>query len=716
MSVLSRFPERLREGIAQRLGWSSLRPIQELAAEEILDGRNVVVLAPTAGGKTEAALFPVLAGLLEKEPEGVGAIYVAPLRALLNNQEDRFGLYTEMVGLDRFVWHGDRGASLRKGFLKEPTAVLMTTPESIESMLLSPRVSTAQLFSDLRAVIVDEVHSFAGTDRGAHLMSVLARISIHSRHDIQRAGLSATVGNPEVILDWLAGPSARERRVVKAPSTDAPRELLALLREAPGDLAREAARRGRGKKSFVFCASRALTEGLAGRMRDLGTEVFVHHGSVSREERGLAEDRFRDGGAACIVATSTLELGIDVGDLDLVMQVDAPSTVSSFLQRMGRTGRRAGQRSNTTFLCRDPESILLASALVELAREGWVESIPRQDRCWPVLVHQLLAMALQHGGMKRDDARRILRTVPDFSGITEAEYGEVEGHLVSQGYLETSGALLLFGQRAEEEFGRKNFLELYAVFSTPALYRVETRAGQELGTLEHSFVERLEAEQSCFLLTGRAWVVSLVSHRERLVIVEAAPRGKTPTWGGFLPQLLGFEICQKARQLLVGSGQLPYLEPDAQREIDRLRDERGPALADSLLPVIVEPNAVRILTFVGGRINQTLKAVLKLLGQEKVIADNFQVRIEGTEATSLAVTKAFESISREGFFQSEETGTALLAGLPPFRLSKFQPLLPPRFAREVVGKYLLDFEGTARFVSSALDCGEGLTARSRPLK
>ncbi|MFH1468122.1 MAG: DEAD/DEAH box helicase [Pseudomonadota bacterium] len=381
--VFPRLAPALQQAIVARLGWTSLRPVQEQAGEALLAGHNAVVLAPTAGGKTEAALFPILSDLLTHPPQGVAALYVAPIKALLNNQAERLGLYTEMVGLTRMVWHGDVGTAARKRFLKEPADLLMTTPESLEVMLISQRVDAEALFADLRIVVIDEIHALAGTDRGAHLMSVLERLARLSRHDVQRVGLPATVGNPEAILSWLQGSSARPGVVVDPPRQPSRRQLLVVHREELDDLVRDAARLARGHKSLFFCQSRAMTETVAEHMRHHGTTVFVHHSAVSREERALAEERFHHGSDACIVATSTLELGIDVGDLDLVLQAEAPDTVGSFLQRMGRTGRRAGLAANTTFFCQGAEGVIQAIALIELARSGWVESIQVNDRCWP---------------------------------------------------------------------------------------------------------------------------------------------------------------------------------------------------------------------------------------------------------------------------------------------------------------------------------------------
>lgn len=413
------------------------------------------MLAPTAGGKTEAAIFPALAQMIEKEPSAVGVIYVAPIKALLNNQDERLATYAEMVGLRSFVWHGDVPYHAKAEFNKDPAQLLMTTPESLEVMLVSPHFSVRRLFRDLRMVVIDEVHALAGTDRGAHLLSVFERLATFANNDVQRVGLSATVGNPESIVNWLKGSSKREGRVVSPPRQPSKRELQVGLYESSQELAQQASAKAAGKKSLFFCQSRSLTESVAERMRGRGTDVFVHHSSVSLEERRAAENKFHGGANACIVCTSTLELGIDVGDLDLVLQANAPSTVSSFLQRMGRTGRRPGTTANTTFLCEDPEAVVQAVALIELARKGWVEPVPEQKRCWPVLVHQLLALTLQYGAISQERCWGHLSRVPDFGGIEPKEFERLVAHMKQQDYLFESGGLLSMGQKAERVFGKK---------------------------------------------------------------------------------------------------------------------------------------------------------------------------------------------------------------------------------------------------------------------
>jgi ATP-dependent Lhr-like helicase len=700
VSTFSRFPPRLQQAIASRLGWTALRPVQELGGAAILDGKNAVILAPTAGGKTEAAIFPALAGMVDRAPEGVGALYVAPIKALLNNQAERLGTYAEMVGMRRFVWHGDVADAAKRAFVKEPTELLLTTPESLEVMLLSTRSPAERLFRDLRLVVIDEVHALAGTDRGAHLLSVLERLCRFTENDVQRIGLSATVGNPDRILTWLQGTSRREGVVVHPPKVPTKRELWVALYESLSELARDAAQRAAGKKSLFFCQSRALTESVAERMRGGGTEVFVHHSSISLEERRAAEDRFHHGTNACIVATSTLELGIDVGDLDLVFQANAPSTVSSFLQRMGRTGRRAGQTANTTFLCEEPEAVLQAIALVELAREGWVESVPVQTRCWPVLVHQLLALTLQFGALSAERCWAQLSPVPDFRGITRSEFDTLVEHMKRHEYLFEAGGLLSMGQRAERRFGKKNFLELYAVFSSPVLYRVQTASRKDLGSLEQDFVDRLVEDMSSFLLAGRAWRVEHVSHEDRTVRVREAPRGRNPSWGSFIPQMMGFTLCQRIRRLLVEDVIYPYLEPRAAHTLLERREELGELLRRSKFALQWDDGAMRWWTFTGGRINHTLKYGLEWLRGWKAIADNFQLRIEGEGITHESVSEAVQELGREDFWGAEKVRHQLLARLPEYRLSKFQDALPESMAMEVIGSWLLDFDGTRAFLST----------------
>ncbi len=716
MSVFARFSPRLQQAIVSRLGWSSLRQVQEEAGEALLAGHNTVILAPTAGGKTEASIFPTISQMVDDAPAGVGAIYVAPIKALLNNQADRLGLYTEMVGLHRFVWHGDTPDHERRQFLKEPAELLMTTPESLEVMLVSRRVDERQVFGDLRIVVIDEVHAIAGTDRGAHLMSVIERLVRVSKHDVQRVGLSATVGNPEAILDWLQGTSHRTGRVVNPPREPARRQLLVVHRPGLSLLSSDAARMAKGQKSLFFCQSRSTTEAVAEFMRRAGTTVFVHHSAVSREERLIAEERFQHGTDACIVCTSTLELGIDVGDLDRVLQAETPDTVSSFLQRMGRTGRREGQAANTTFFCETTEGVLQAIALIELAKEGWVESVKVERRCWPVLIHQLLAMSLATDGITAEDAWSHLSLVPDFRDIHRGEFDRLVNWMLRDGALRLVSGKLVLGPKAERRFGRKNFMELFAVFASPQTYTVQTVGGQPIGSLTQAFVDRLVDGVSSFLLGGRGWAVTRVQHDDRRVIVEPAPRGRQPTWGGFLPQFLGHEICQRILHTMRGDESFPYLDESAAAVLAAHREAMREVLDSTHGGIELADGEIRWWTFAGGRINATLRYALEAVGDNwKVVTDNFLIKVRGENLDRLRFGEALTRLREFEFWENDKLWAEVAQSLPSYRLSKFQPLMPPWVEREVVASYLLDVAGAWRWLSGSDDGLSSVPDRVRAL-
>src|SRR3954471_997890 len=391
MAAFDRLHPTLQHQVVNALGWRTLRPVQELAIDAALEGANLLVLAPTAGGKTEAAFFPLISEALAGSWGGLAVLYVSPIKALLNNQQARLERYYGLVGLRAAAWHGDVQAAAKKQILAEPPDCLLTTPESLEVMLVSGSVRHDRLFADVRAVVVDEVHAFARDDRGWHLLALLQRISRLAGRDLQRIGLSATVGNEEELLAWLSAGSTRPRRVIRPPAApEPPPEVQLDYVGNLGNAATVVAALHRGEKRLIFCDSRARVEGLAADLRMRGVATFVSHSSLGLDERRQAERAFAGGRDCAIVATSALELGIDVGDLDRVIQVDAPGTVSSFLQRMGRTGRRDGAARNCLFLATSDEALLRAAGLIELWGRGFVEPAVPPPRPMHILAQQLM--------------------------------------------------------------------------------------------------------------------------------------------------------------------------------------------------------------------------------------------------------------------------------------------------------------------------------------
>lgn len=693
MSVFDCWHQRLQHAIVNHLQWKSLREIQELASPPILAGNNVLLIAPTAEGKTEAALFPLISQLLDLNTDGVKCVYISPLTALLNNIEKRLQVYTHMVGLSCFKWHGGIKPGAKRSFVKEPADILMITPESLEVMLISAKVPDHKLFSNLAFVVVDEIHALADCDRGGHLISLLARLHSITGRDFQRIGLSATVGAPEQVLEWLQSTSQRERYVVNIAKSTKKRIEIKYLSES--DIAKVTTPRLLNNKSLFFCDSRAQTEIIAKSIENCGVQVFVHHSSISQEKRKIAEEAMIQAPDLCIVCTSTLQLGIDVGELDKIFQINCPTTVSAFLQRMGRTGRRAGSKMNTTFLTTSYEAMLQAIALVELARNHWVENIRLNDRCWHLLVQQIMALCLQYGAIPRYKIWDTVSNASCFKAINKREFYSLIEHMLQHDFVTEESGVLSMGIKAEKVFGRKNFLELYAVFSSFEEYQVKSAGGENLGCIEQRFADVLTVD-SCFRLAGSSWTVTRIEQKTRTIWVVKAPAGKIPSWSSFAPKLLSYQICRKIYDILTSDELYPYCDKNVKTQLTQIRLDKQ-FLRESFAPLERENGHVIWWTYAGGRINNTLKYTISYLSGCEAIANNYFLRLSNPDRAE-SLSSLIKQMNRTNFWSNLQLKGYLLNVQPDHRLSKFQFCLPKDYQCELLANEFLDVPGTKNFL------------------
>lgn len=707
MAGLERLHPHLQHAIIHDLGWRSLRAVQELTIDAILDGCNAVVLAPTAGGKTEASIFPVLSRVLTENLKPVSALYVCPIRALLNNQEERLQSYARMVGLEVFKWHGDVADSKKQRFRQSPGHILMTTPESLEVMMISERTDAKALFEDLSVVIIDEVHAFAADDRGAHLASLLERLVALTGRDIQRIGLSATVGNPHVIGAWLQGSSKRPFRLVDPPKAKATRDLHLDLCADIGEAANAIGRIARGKKSLVFVESRSKAEKVAHALAGTGVEVFIHHSSVSRADRTLAEEQFTKGQNTAIVCTSTMELGIDVGDLDQVIQVDAPSSVASFLQRLGRTGRRPNTRTNCTFFCLSPESLLQSVALLRLAETGWVEDVQPAAHAMHVLAHQVMALILQEGGISRHKLMPWVEAAYPFSSVRAQRVTELIDTMLERQILYEADGLLSLGTRGEKLYGKRNFFELYAVFTAPPVMRVQ-HGKEDVGYIQALFVTMHDASKGplCFRLSGRAWEVGQIDWGKGVLNVRPAEHGRVPSWLG-LPGVLSNALCQGMLDVLIHERQEgAWLSKGAAAELAAMRESYDGLLETGTGPLEDHPDGVQWHTFAGGAVNRLLAAGLEQKSGKKWVGGNLSLRCK-----DIAFTAAGDAIRSLTDLRWERVAADAARSMTRGMLSKFQPCLPEEAEDRLLSERLLDQPGTLRFLATVKMNGTRLAAR-----
>jgi len=691
--ALTLLSPRMRAGLVDTLRWQGLRPVQQVSISPILAGENVVILAPTAGGKTEAAFLPALDLLQRERRPGVRLLYVSPLIALLNNQEARVERLAGLVGLRAFKWHGGVNASARKAFLEEPAEVLLTTPESLEAMLIHGQpVST--LFAHLQTVILDEVHAFADSDRGAQLVSLLERLRRYSSEDLQRIGLSATVANPADIGRWMKGSSVRRGRVVRAAAGPLERraEVLAPSEDAITDLLR----RTQGGKTLAFTESRADAETLADRLHRSGQLDYTgtYHSAISREARQHAEDAMsgRNYPRACLACTSAMELGVDIGDLDDVLQWGVPGSVSSLLQRWGRSGRRVGWAQHTTLYPQDAGELLRAAAQLSLAEEGWVEPVRPRTRAYHILLQQMLSEVLHRPGHTPETLWAALKPSPAFANIPEAEYREQLAHLVQSDVMTQLGGQLLLGDRGEQLFGRRHLAELIATFEAPSAYTLVNRENRfEVGQIELSFVEELRGEleagqKPVMLLGGRAWQVLSLQDQSAVVLVQPDTSGRAPKWAGGLPRQMERALAWRHRELLLGHPLPGGLSPAARQHLEELREQHA-WLAAHPMPVTVNGRTLTLHTYAGTRINTTLQAALKPFGA--VTSDAFTVALRARNENELrgALDRLY------GDWSAPELKAEVLGQLHLPRLSKYQTHLPARFARRLADDTLVDWDG-----------------------
>ena len=611
MNVFERYAPFIQDYI-YRSGWQSLRGVQNAAGEAIFGTEeNVLLTASTASGKTEAAFFPILTLLDENPSKTVGVLYIAPLKALINDQFGRLSELCEEEGIVVTRWHGDAAVSRKQKLLRHPSGILQITPESLEAMLINKHMEIPSLFGDLRFIVIDEIHSLLRADRGLQTFCLIERLCRLAGCSPRRIGLSATIGNPEDAGRFLAAGSGRGTII---PRFDGGREVwrlsmehfyntepqaddgLAIPADTPvmepaTDHAPQGADPGigyifehtRGKKCLVFTNSREECESVCQSLRQYceanhePDRFLIHHGNLSASYRESAEEEMKDDDSLMSVcATATLELGIDIGRLERAFQIDAPFTVSGFLQRMGRTGRR-GDPPEMWFVMREdhqearamlpdtiPWYLVQGIALVQLyAEERFVEP-PRMDRLpYSLLYHQTMSTLASCGEMTPSALASRVLTLSCFHRVTQDDYRLLLHHLLETDHIQrTEQGGLILGLAGERVVSQYKF---YAVFQENIEYTVHA-GSEQLGT-----IVKPPPVGDKIAIAGRVWVVDEVDHKRRDVYCTLI-KGNIPAFFGLVAGDIHTRILEKMQEVLSGDRQYPYLMPHARCRLAQARD------------------------------------------------------------------------------------------------------------------------------------------------
>ena len=647
VSAFTSLHESLQTVLSQRLGWTELREVQERSYHAVSKGSDVLVIAPTAGGKSEAALIPVIDDLLKNGRSGIACLYLSPLKALINDQEERFSAFCIPTGLTVMKWHGDVPKGDRAWKEGEKPHILMITPESLEVLLHEPKLAAA--LKNLRFVIIDELHAFVEAERGVHVKTLLYRIDRIAQRPVQRIGLSATVGNPGQILGWLSDHRHGEEVVAVPASAKQKRFSFVIETEEKGRMD-AVVNTVSGKKALVFVNSRRDAENVMNAIAPRMENVYIHHSSLSVAVRKEAEEAFSREGGACIICTSTLELGIDIGDLDVVVQLGPPNSVSSFLQRMGRSGRR-GKSAYVAWVLRDACELLCSAAIIECAMHRAVEPLYPQERPYNVLVQQMFLFVHRTRRTTRRQLEHALRSLPPFAGIPPAAIGMIITYAIRQGYLTTDGDMLLLGERAEQTFGNANWKDLYSVITGAGEFRAVTPDGEVIGKLDAQFVSSRAGGE--FSLGGKIWsIVKCDEGHNLVVVIPGTEQTSRAFWTGGGQAGFSPLVCAAVQEIISrGSSVLPLLPPDEKTLSERLsRLPKG--LPRAGLCVWEQISGKRIdvvvLSLNGSQVNRLLAILLRqMLGKRvRVRYSDFIVLVQnaGKDGGADRVKDALDAI------------------------------------------------------------------------
>ena len=651
MRAFDRYAPFVQEYIYQN-HWENLRSIQVAAADAIFNtDENVLLTASTASGKTEAAFFPIITLFSEDMPSSVGCIYIGPLKALINDQFSRLNDLCAEADIPVWHWHGDVAQSHKAKLMRHPSGILQITPESLEALLLHKHAAIAKLFGDLRFVVIDEVHSLLRGDRGGQPLCLIERLSRIAGVNPRRIGLSATIGDPEGTGEFLSLGTGRKTIIPKIDAKGSKWRLsmehfyvkdaqaaedkqipgaLPVLEEKTDDAPANADpgigyifEHTRGKKCLVFVNSREECEMVTTTLRhycELNHEpdrFLVHHGNLSASYRETAEGIMKDDSQyMTTVTTATLELGIDIGRLERAFQIDAPWTVSSFLQRMGRTGRRE-LPPEMWFVIREDEpevramlpttipwKLLQGIALVQLyLEERWVEP-PRLDRLpFSLLYHQTMSTLASCGELSpRALADRVLR-LHYFHRITQEDYRVLLRHLIATDHIQqTEQGGLIVGLAGERVI---NSFKFYGVFQESEEYTVRSES-QELGTvvLPPPVGEKLA-------IAGHVWQVLDVDHKRRLIYCQQV-KGSVPAYFGQCPGDLHTKILTRMRRVLQEDRQYPYLMKNAVARLEQARFTAAHSGAAEKTLINLGGNMWCLLPWVGTYTFLTMERFLKI--------------------------------------------------------------------------------------------------------
>ncbi|PWK14886.1 DEAD/DEAH box helicase [Tumebacillus permanentifrigoris] len=695
------------------MGWRNFTPIQEASIPAITDKRPCILMAGTASGKTEAAFLPILSVLEREGVQGLKVLYLSPLRALINDQFERIEQLTDTLDIPLIKWHSDVSRSKKMTWLANPRGILQITPESLEALLVNQTDRISDLLREVEFIVIDELHAFLEGDRGLQVQSLLARMRRYMRHTPVMIGLSATIGAPEVAQAFLH-PEQPEAVEVINPG-DGKRQIFLQVEffakvngTFPSTLVQDLYDLTKDKKSILFCNSRGQVEELTHRLNETGRSVggpsyvqkfYPHHSSLDKAEREWVEEQMKNTRQPlAVVSTNTLELGIDIGSLDLVVQVDATQSVSSLKQRLGRSGRREGTDSYLMMYATVDEDLVQAVAVTELLFEKWIEpAIPRRAT-YDLLFHQVLSLCTERRGIFRDELLTEIGDNPTFAHLPIARVRELLEWMLAEDWMEIVEGKCIPGTNGEKLVRSRDF---YAVFQSPALYKV-LHGNRQVGSIE---ANPLVMVGESLLLGGATWTITTLDEKRGVVYVEPAFDGKKPIWLSG-SRYIHSEIADRMYAVYTSEQDLDYLSPRAWHRLKEVR-HIATMLGWTAGARIIQEGS-RTLTFydfAGTRRQNAMATLLRGWLREQdltltVKQSAFSVALEGGEIEKGLGKRALNFLVDTLHRGDEERYLLMGRGVEPEKSppTKFAGYLPKNFQLWIEDEIERDLEGLRKWL------------------
>lgn len=624
--------------------WEELRDIQADAISAVFDlSSHILISSGTASGKTEAAFFPILTQLYNQPLDSFGVVYIGPLKALINDQFERIQALIDEAEIPLYAWHGDRSQSEKTKAMKHPQGILQITPEALEALLINHSGEVRHMFRNLQFIIIDEIHAFMGTDRGIQLQCQLNHLDRLTGKNIRRVGLSATIQNIEDAGQWLKAGSPLDVKIISSSARGRNLRLAFRHDEYPVDANDETIaaiqaemyqylyNQVKGRKCLVFTNSRMESEMTAVALREIALKnhepeaFFVHHGSISAILRGETEAILRSSDEpATAIATKTLELGIDLGHLERVIQLGAPGSCSSFVQRLGRTGRR-GTPAVMSFITKNtpegsdtfddlPWEMLQNIAIIQLyLEEKWVEPFAIKTCPYSVLVHQTLSCLMRKECTAKELAKYVL-SLPAFQIVSPQDYFALLKHMIEDDLIEkTETGTLIPGLAGEKLAGNFHF---YSVFSDQSGYRVIFHQ-RTLGEIDY-----LPEIDEVIVLAGKNWRVTETDEDKKSIYVVQSSGTIKKQWSGGMAEIHD-KIFRKMQSILIETNEYPYLN-DAAKDALRIARKTASNFDIQRCYTKINDKSFIIHPWIGTRKFITLLFILQSILKEDLQIQNLQ--------------------------------------------------------------------------------------------